>query len=80
MIARRSLLLSLAALPLPLAGAVAQPWWNQKREDASWARERERERRLAEERHEHWDEGRAHTTWEHHQRTLAQQSWEHDHH
>lgn len=80
MVGRRSLLLSLATLPIPLATAVAQPWWDQRRADAAWARERDRERRLALERHEHWDEARAHASWERHQRQLAQQAWERDHH
>jgi hypothetical protein len=34
MLNRRSLLLSLCALPLPVAAALAQPWWNEKAENA----------------------------------------------
>ena len=41
---RRMMLLSVAALPLSLASAAAQEWWNQKREDEAWRHEAERER------------------------------------
>jgi hypothetical protein len=80
MFSRRSLLLSLAALPIPLAGAVAQPWWDEHREQRAWEQERERERRHAQERHEHWDERRAHAAWERQQRAAAQRDWERHHH
>ena len=69
---RRMMLLSVAALPLSVVSAAAQEWWNQKREDEAWRHEAERERRLAEEHHEHWEEARAHAEWEKRQRVLAQ--------
>lgn len=34
MLDRRSLLLSVLALPLPLAAAVTQPWWNENNQRA----------------------------------------------
>ncbi len=79
MINRRSLLLSLLAAPLPVAAALAQPWWNEKAEDEKWRRYNEEERRRAEAHHEHWDEGREHEAWERHQRELAQRDWEREH-
>jgi hypothetical protein len=71
--------LSWIALPLPIATAIAQPWWDEKREATEWQREREHERHVAEERHEHWEEERAHAEWERRQRVVAQQEWERTH-
>jgi hypothetical protein len=79
LVRRRSLLLSCVALPLPIAAAVAQPWWDEKREAAEWERERDHERHLAEERHEHWEEQRAHAEWERRQRVVAEQEWARTH-
>ena len=76
---RRSMLLSLFALPLPFAEAVAQPWWDERSRGAEWEREREAERRRHEERRETWDEGRARAEWERQRRLEAQREWEREH-
>ncbi len=38
---RRRLLLSLLAVPLPLATAAAQPWWDERARCEEWARYQE---------------------------------------
>ncbi len=79
MLNRRSLLLAFLAAPLPLAAAVAQPWWNADAQHKQWERYREEERHRYEARHEHWDEERQHEEWERHQRAEAQREWEREH-
>lgn len=79
MFSRRTLLFSLVALPVPLATAAAQPWWDERREQRAWEHERDRERRRALERHEHWDDRRAHEVWERRQRIEARREWERRH-
>jgi hypothetical protein len=76
---RRSLLLSLLAAPLPLAAAVAQPWWDERARRAEWERYQEEERRRREARHEAWDERREHEAWERRRREEAQRDWEREH-
>jgi hypothetical protein len=76
---RRGMLLSLFALPLPFAAAVAQPWWDERSRRAEWEREREAERRRHDERHERWDEGQARAEWERQRRLEAQREWEREH-
>ena len=76
---RRGLLLALAALPVPVAAAVAEPWWDERRERRAWERERERERRWAYEHHREWDERRAYHDWERRQREMARRDWERTH-
>jgi hypothetical protein len=79
MVNRRTLLLSLLATPLPVAAALAQPWWNQRAEDEKWHRYEEEQRRRYEAHHERWEEKREHEAWERHQRELAQREWEREH-
>ncbi len=76
---RRSLLLSLLVTPLPLAAAMAQPWWNENARQVEWERFQEQERRRRLERHEAWDERREREEWERHRREEAQREWERDH-
>ncbi len=76
---RRSLVLSLLALPLPLATAIAQPWWNENDQRARWEQYEREEKRRREARHESWDEVREHEEWERHEREVAQRDWERDH-
>ena len=42
---RRSLLLSMLVVSLPLAAAVPQPWWDEDARRAEWEREHEPYRR-----------------------------------
>ena len=76
---RRSLLLSMLALPLPLAAASAQPYWDENARRAEWERHQNEERRRRAERHELWDERREHEEWEHRRREEARVEWERDH-
>ena len=79
MLDRRSLLLSVLALPLPLAAAVAQPWWNENNQRAKWEHYQEVERRRRMRRHEAWDERHEHQKWERRRREEAQLEWEREH-
>ena len=76
---RRSLLLSMLAMPLPFAVAVAQPWWNEDARRTEWERHQEEERRRHMERHEAWDERREHEEWERRRREEARLEWEREH-
>lgn len=76
---RRRLLLTLLAVPLPLATAAAQPWWDERARHEEWARYQDEERRRRELRHEAWDERREHEGWERHRREEAQRDWEREH-
>lgn len=76
---RRSLLLSLLVAPLPLATAVAQPWWDERARREEWERHQVEERRRREDRHEAWDERREHEEWERRRREETQRDWERDH-
>lgn len=79
MLHRRSLLLSLLVVPLPLATAVAQPWWDENGRRAEWERHQQEERRRRMERREAWDERREHEEWERRRREEAQREWEREH-
>jgi hypothetical protein len=80
MFQRRGLLLTLLALPVPLAAAMAEdPWWDPDARRREWEREREIQRRRAEERHERWDEARAREEWERARRAEARREWERVH-
>ncbi len=79
MVHRRSLLLSLLAVPLPLAAAVAQPWWNENARRAQWDQYEKEERRRREARHESWNEEQEHAAWERKERQEAQREWEREH-
>jgi hypothetical protein len=81
MFARRHLLLSLLAIPLPLAtAAAADPWWDERARQAEWERERDIERRRAAARHQRWDEAKAHAAWERQARATAKRDWDRSHH
>jgi len=80
MLQRRAILLSLLALPVPFAAAMAEdPWWDAEARRREWEREREIERRRAEARHEAWDEARAHEAWERDRRIALRREWERVH-
>ena len=79
MLDRRCLLLSLMAVPLPLACAAAQPWWNEGARHEEWERYQSEERRRREGRRETWDERREHEEWERRRREEAQRDWEREH-
>ncbi len=79
--ARRTLLLSMLALPVPVAAAMAaDPWWDERAQQNAWIREREIERRRAAARHQPWDESRAHADWERQARVNARRDWDRSHH
>ena len=79
MVNRRSLLLSMLVAPLPIAAAVAQPWWDENARREEWERYHGEERHRREERHEAWDERREHEEWERRRREQAQLEWEREH-
>lgn len=81
MLTRRLLfLVPLLSLPVAVTPALAQPWWDQKREDEAWQRERDKERREAEAHHRAWHEEAERKAWMQHRRTEAQAEWNHSHH
>ncbi len=79
MFSRRSLLLSMLAVPLPLAAAVAQPWWDEDARRPEWERHQDEERHHRMERHEAWDERREHEEWERRRREETRLEWEREH-
>ncbi len=76
---RRRLLLSLLVVPLPLAAAAAQPWWDERARHDEWAHYEGEERRRRELRHEAWDERREHELWERRRREEVRLEWEREH-
>ena len=79
MLNRRTLLLSLLALPLPVAAAVAQPWWDENARHREWERYQEEARRRRFARHEAWEERREREAWERRRREEARIEWEREH-
>ncbi len=68
-------------LPLLFATpALAQPWWDQKREDQAWQRERDKQRHDVEAHHHAWNEAAERRTWMDHRRFEAQADWNRTHH
>jgi hypothetical protein len=67
----------LAACILPVTGAltlaVAQPWWDERREDEEWRRVE------AERRHERWEEARERQQWLAEERRKREEAWDREH-
>lgn len=76
---RRRLLLTLLAVPLPLATAAAQPWWDERARREEWAHFQEEERHRRGRQREAWNEEREHEEWERRRRLEAQRDWEREH-
>jgi hypothetical protein len=77
---RRALL---AALVLPATGALtaalAQPWWDERREEERWRQLEAERRREAERRHVRWEEERARQEWLAEERHREEEAWYHEH-
>lgn len=76
---RRHLLLSLLAVPLPLAAAVAQPWWDERARREEWERYQAEDRHRRALRREAWNEGYEREAWERRRREAARHEWEREH-
>ena len=63
-------------LPLPVAAAVAQPWWDERARRTEWERYRQEERRRRLMRREAFDDRREHEIWERRRRVEARREWE----
>lgn len=79
MLDRRRILLTLLAVPMPLATAAAQPWWDERARREEWERFQAEERRRRELRREAWDERRERDAWERRRREEARHEWEREH-